>query len=289
MIAKFKEEIENFSDKKIVIAFAEFSFKFPENTLHPCLCVKDAKYGLISPLEGRTVATIAEVHLALYMGAEIKYIDAFVISSSSERFLFRNHLQLLIDKRNEAKRNKNKLLDQLYKLYVNTLYGKVAQGINPKNSFDIRDGGTKELGRSAVTQPFLASMITGTLRTGLSALLVAIDELNAEGHDYLIISATTDGILYRVTSKEGIKFKDSIQEEFQDNVKVSLSIGDKVFKQFKDVDPILYAKLQEFPVLRLIQHSRKLSNYDEFLEIKHAVNKVLNIKTRGQIGAYNEK
>jgi len=288
MIARFKKEVKNFNDTSIIIAIAEIMFEFPENTLHPCLCIKDVRYGLISPLEGRTVATIAEIHLAIHMGAKITYIEAFVIDSL-HGLLFKDHVKFLIDKRDEAKANKDKLLDQLYKLYVNTLYGKTAQGLIPKNSFDIRDGGTKELGKSAVTQAFIASMITGTLRAGLSALIVATDELNAEGHDYLVISATTDGMLYRTTSKSGIVFKDCIKDEFQNDVKGALSIGDKVFKQFKDVDPILYNKLQEFPVLRLIQNSRELLGKDEFLEIKHAVNKVLNIKTRGQIGAYNEK
>jgi len=288
MIARFKKAIENFNDRTIVIAIAEVIFKFPENTLHPCLCVKDPKYGLISPLEGRTVSTIAEIHLAIYMGAEITYIEAFVVEATND-LLFMTHVKFLIDKRDKAKKDKDKLLDQLYKLYVNTLYGKTAQGINPKNSFNIRDCGTKELGKSAVTQPFIASMITGTLRAGLSALIVATDELNAEGHDYLVISATTDGMLYRVTSKSDIKFKDCLKGEFQDDIKVALNMGDKVFKEFKDVDPILYNKLQDFPVLRLIQNSRKVLEQDQFLEIKHSVNKVLNIKTRGQIGAYNEK
>jgi len=288
MISKFKKAIENFNDITLTIAFAEIIFKFPKNTLYPCLSIKDPKYGLISPLEGRTVSTIAEIHLALYMGAEITYIEAFVVDSM-EGLLFMSHIKLLIDKRDEAKRNNNKLLDQLYKLYINTLYGKVSQGINPKNSFDIRDSGTKELGKSTVTQPFIASMITGTLRAGLSALIVAINELNADGHDYLIISVTTDGMLYRVTSKSEIKFKDCLKDEFQSDIKESLNMGDKIFKHFKDVDPILYNKLQEFPVLRLIQNSRKMLGKDEFLEIKHSVNKVLNIKTRGQIGAYNEK
>ena len=285
MIAKFKKLVEEFDGTSLPIAVADIAFKFPEGVKFPNLCVKHDRYGLINPMEGRTVATISEVQLALYLGAEITYYDAFVVQTI-DQYIFRDHLKGLIDKRNQAKKEGNELLQQLYKLYANTLYGKVAQGINPKKSFDIRSGGTKVIGKSSVTQAYFAALITGTLRAALSSLLVAVDELNKDGHDYLVISVTTDGMLYRVTSKSGIKFKDVLKEEYQDNVLGSLETGGDIFKAFKDVDPILYNKLQEFPALRLLQHSRKEWGYDEYIEIKHAVNEVLNIKTRGQIGAY---
>ena len=288
MIKRFKQAIDAFDGTSLPIAFADIEFVFPKDTLYPNLCVKDIKYGLINPLEGRTVATLPEVHLALYLGAKISYYEAFLIEPN-EGYIFREHLKALIDDRNKAKKEGNELMQQLLKLYVNTLYGKVAQGINPKKGFDLRDERTKEIGTSPITQAYFASMITGTLRAGLSALLIAIDELNHEGYDYLAISATTDGILYRVNSKSGIEFKDSLKEEYQDNVLASLSQGGNIFKTFQDVDPILFNKIQEFPVLRLLQYSRKAWGYNEFIEIKHAVNKVLNIKTRGQIGAYYEK
>lgn len=288
MIAEFKKMIEGSDSTSLPIAFADIAFIFPKDTPFPNLCVKHEKFGLINPLKGRTVATIAEVQLALYLGAEITYFDAFVIKTT-DQYIFRDHLKSLIDARNQAKKEGDELKQQLYKLYVNTLYGKVAQGINPKKSFDIRGEGTKEIGKSSVTQPYFAAMITGTLRAALSALLVALDELNKEGHDYLAISATTDGMLYRVTSKSGIAFKDSLKSEYQSSIVKTLEQGGDIFRPFKEVDPLLYAKLQTFPVLRLLEHSRKAWGYNEYIEIKHAVNEVLNIKTRGQIGAYCEQ
>jgi len=289
MIDEFAKVLAAYDGTSLPIAFADVVFRFPENTLFPNLCIKDERYGLIQPLEGRTVATLPEIDLALYLGAEITYNEAFVIELQNA-FIFRDHLKSLIDQRNNAKKEGNELMQQLLKLYVNTLYGKVAQGINPKNSFDIREeSGTKEIGTSCVTQPYFAAMVTGTLRAALSSLLVAIDELNQMGHDYLPISATTDGILYRVTSKSGTAFIDCFKDAYKEDPYKTLQKGGDIFKAFKDVDPILYAKCQSFPTLQLLRHSRSVWGYDEYLEIKHAVNHVLNIKTRGQIGVYDEE
>ncbi len=288
MIEKFKEKLEMFNGCRLPIAFADITFKFPSNTLYPNLCVHHAKYGLLNPLEGRTVATIAEIDLALYLGVSLEYHEAFVVESlNNGTHVFREHLRGLIDARNKAKKAGDELLQQMLKLYVNTLYGKLAQGINPKKSFDLRDGDTKELGTSSITQPFFAAMITGTLRAGLSALLVAMDELNQEGHSYFPISATTDGILYQVGDKHGVEFEQCLKSLAEDSIVDMLKHGGDIFKTFAEADPVLCKKLQEFPVLRLLELSRKAWGYDEYIEIKHAVNEVLNIKTRGQIGAYN--
>ena len=287
MIEEFKKALETFDGTRLPIAFADVTFKFPDDTLYPNLCVHHVKYGLLNPLEGRTVATIAEIELAVYLGVSLEYHEAFVIESfDNDTYVFREHLRGLIDDRNKAKKEGNELLQQMLKLYVNTLYGKLAQGITPKKSFDLRNEGTKELGASPVTQPYFAAMTTGTLRAGLSALLVAMDESNKEGHSYVPISATTDGILYQVGDKAGVKFEQCLNPTTGDTVETLKSGGD-IFKTFAEADPVLYKKLQAFPVLRLLELSRKAWGYDEYIEIKHAVNEVLNIKTRGQIGAYS--
>ncbi len=287
MIDKIKKAVADFDGSKLVVGFADIEFSFPDDTLHPSLSVRDAKYGLVQPLEGRTVSTIPEINLAIRQGAEIKYIEAFVVESL-DGFIFRDAMKHLIDKRNQAKIDKDKLRDGLYKLVANTLYGKTGQGINPKSGFDLRQTGAFTSGFSAVSQAYFATMITGGLRASLASLLVAMDELNTQGHDYLTISATTDGVLYKTSSKNDPAFHDCLQDTFHDDIYKALESGDKIFKKFEDVDPILYQKLLEFPALVLLKNARKAWDEDEFIEIKHAVNSVYNIKTRGQIGAYSE-
>lgn len=288
MIDVFKKELANYDGTRLPIAFADVTFTFPSDTLYPNLCVKHDKYGLLNPLEGRTVATLPEIELALYLGVELTYHEAFVVQSlNNGQYVFREHLKGLIFARSEAKKSHNELLQQMLKLYVNTLYGKVAQGITPKNSFDLRSSDSKPLGVSRITQPFFASLITGTLRAGLSALLIAMDELNKEGHDYVPISATTDGVLYQVGDKNGVKFEQCLKPEYRSDILKALDSGTDIFTSFKESDPVLYNKLKSFPVLNLLELSRQAWGSDEYLEIKHAVNEVLNIKTRGQIGAYH--
>jgi len=287
MINKFKEKVLEFDGTELVIAVADVSFEFLEHTLYPNLCIRHKDYGLISPLSGRTIATLPEIHLALRMSCKITYHEAFVIDSKDE-FVYSKHLKKLIDDRNQAKKDGNKLMDQSLKLFVNTLYGKVAQGISIKKGHDLRLEGTKDLKPSAISQAYFATMITGVLRAALSSLLVAIAELNKGAYNYLPISATTDGMLYGVAPECEIDFKDVVRDEFHDDIFSAIESGENVFKPFAEVDPVLFNKLQEFPVLRMLQQSRASWGYDEFIEIKHAVNEVLNVKTRGQAGAYRE-
>jgi len=104
MIKEFKKALETFDGTRLPIAFADVTFKFPADILYPPLCVHHAKYGLLNPLEGRTVATIAEIELALYLGVSLEYHEAFVIESlANGRYVFREHLRGLIDDRNKAK------------------------------------------------------------------------------------------------------------------------------------------------------------------------------------------
>lgn len=287
MIKKFQEMVSSFDGSELNIGAADVWFEFPQETTYPNLCVHHNEYGLVSPLRGRTLAIIPEINLSLRMGCKIIYYDAFVIDSKDE-FVFRGHLKELIDNRNKAKKNGNKLMDQMLKLYVNTLYGKVAQGISVKKGFDLRLEGAKELGTCPISQAYFATMITGTLRAALSSLLVAIDELNRDGYKYLPVSATTDGMLYGVAPECGIDFTNVVRDEFHSDIFNAIQSGGDIFKPFAEVDPVLFAKLQEFPVLRMLQQSRASWGYDEFIEIKHAANEVLNVKTRGQIGAYRE-
>ena len=68
MIEEFEEELDSFNGTTLPIAIADVEFEFLPNTPYPNLCVMHHEYGLITPLIGRTVATITEIHLALRIG-----------------------------------------------------------------------------------------------------------------------------------------------------------------------------------------------------------------------------
>ncbi|MDD2699374.1 MAG: DNA polymerase [Arcobacteraceae bacterium] len=303
MIDRFKELLTNYpNDTHLRIAVADISFKFPSDCRYPNLSVKIDSFGLINPLEGRTVSTLCEIYLANYLKAEIIYHDAVVIEDykipdkyfvesdeDEKEFVFRTHLKRLFNLRNNAKKEDNELLQQLYKTYSNGLYGKLAQGISDRKMFNTREGGTKRLPKSSITNPFYASMTTGLIRAALSELLVALDELIQEGHNYKIISATTDGILYGID--ESILTLDDVIDTTHPKYhykssEEALRNGYKRFNPFEKVDSVLAKKIEKFPSLQLLKLSHEAWKDYEYIEIKHTANEILNIKTRGQVGFY---
>lgn len=303
MIEKFKILVDNFLlDTHLRIALADVDFSFPPDCKYPNLSVRIEGFGLINPLEGRTVATLPEIRLAKYLGAEIIYHEAIVLvdydlpiditeDREEKSYVFRTHLRNLFNLRSTAKKNNQELLQQLYKTYSNSIYGKVAQGIAPKSSYNTREGGTKKLPKSSITNSYYASMITGLIRAALSELLVAIDELINEGYNYKIISATTDGLIYGV-DENVLKIEDvldTVNESYTySTVYEALSNNYKKFKPFEVVDPILTKKIKDFPSLQLLKLSHEAWDDFEYIEIKHIANRILNFKTRGQVGFYKD-
>lgn len=301
MIEEFKNLVNNYpKDKHLRLALADISFKFPSDCKYPNLSVRIDGFGLINPLEGRTVSTLSEIWLAIYLRAEIIYHEAVIIEDyelpkdviedrDDKSYAFRPHLRNLFNLRNEAKKNNEELLQQLYKTYSNSIYGKLAQGIAEKSTFNTREGGTKRLPKSSITNSYYASMTTGLIRAALSELLVAIDELIQEGHNYKIISATTDGLLYGIDESK-VSVADTLDMKHKSytyqTVGQALADGYKRFKPFEIVDPVLAKKIEKFPSLQLLKLSHEAWNDPEYIEIKHVANKVLNIKTRGQVGFY---
>lgn len=301
MIEKFKELVTNYpKDTHLRIALADINFRFPSDCKYPNLSNRIDGFGLINPLEGRTVATLPEIWLAIYLRAEIIYHEAVIIEDyelpedvtedrDDKSYAFRTHLRNLYNLRNEAKKNNEELLQQLYKTYSNSIYGKLAQGIAEKSTFNTREGGTKRLAKSSITNSYYASMTTGLIRAALSELLIAIDELIQEGHNYKIISATTDGLLYGI-DENVVSVSDTLDIKHKSytyqTVGQALADDYKRFNPFEMVDPVLAKRIEKFPSLQLLKLSHEAWNDPEYIEIKHVANKVLNIKTRGQVGFY---
>ena len=175
--------------------------------------------------------------------------------------------------------------------YSNSLYGKLAQGIQKKSSFNSRDGATKQLPKSNITNSYYASMTTGLIRAALSCVIVAIQELIDKGHNYIIISATTDGCLYGVDENK-LSVADTLNMDDKrysyDSPIEALKDGYKKFNAFEEVDPLLAEKLKKFPSLHLLKLSHEAWEDEQYIEVKHVANRLLNFKTRGQVGFYEE-
>jgi hypothetical protein len=315
-----------------IVGFVDVEFVFPSEVMYPCLPVKHDKYGLIYPLEGKTLATASEVVLAMQIIKEARSIvqqsveykklaEAFAAAMNNDEkksiqvaierrlgyikalrsvelipyqsdnnpdLLLKRYFKTKIEKRNAYKalvkstsddneKNLANLKDKLLKEFVNTLYGKTAQAVNPKNVFDIGTGKSVPLKYSTMTAPYVASTTTGIVRAALSALIYAIESYNRQHPDQkpiILISATTDGALFGVPT---------------DTIIGDIDLKNINAQKFEKMLPEFSASLEAYYPMKLLKEARFSVANDSYLEMKHFATEIHSIKTRGQIGFVQTK
>ena len=199
----------------------------------------------------------------------------------------------MIDARTNAKKNNNQLLQLIYKDMVNGLYGKTSQGIRNRKTFVIGEGESKPLPPSIITNPYMASITTGTVRAAMSSIIDCMSKME----DYEIISATTDGVLYKTKGSKSYKLKTDllfnkkiINKKYDGSIESALKSGnDDYINSFESIDKELYDELLTYPSIRLLKLSREILGYKVFIEVKNVATRVMSIKTRLQIGYYKYK
>jgi hypothetical protein len=95
-----------------------------------------------------------------------------------------------------AANGKGSMLERMWKEIGNSLYGKLAQGLQKKRVFDTRAADMKALDPSKITQPYLAAYTTSLVRAVLGECIAALP------HDKMVISATTDGFITSASEDE---------------------------------------------------------------------------------------
>ena len=177
--------------------FGNFKFKFPESVKYPCIPVK-AEGNLIYPMSYEdsdgVYACGPEIYLALCLGAEVTAVRAVkgkyrLNKDNTVSYSLRAVVKDFINDRNLAKKTfgEDSLAETLLKTAVNSLYGKTAQDIIEKETWDAYRQQMVNIGGSAMTSPAHASIITAGVR---ACLLAAMNELNTLG--YRVFSVTTD-------------------------------------------------------------------------------------------------
>ncbi|CDT33793.1 putative DNA-directed DNA polymerase [Vibrio coralliirubri] len=192
-----------FGDK---CALAWVEFKFPENTRFPSLAVR-SEYGLIFPLSGETHCTGHELEVAYNQGVEITIKQAFVVPWKNDERIFESFMKWGRERRKSFV--KGSFDEKLTKEMLNSCYGKLAQSLRPKNSFDIQAGYSKQLPPSTLTNPFFAAYTTGLARALLGEQLHSIPD------DKVVVSVTTDGFLTNAELDE-IDLSGSICQRFRE-------------------------------------------------------------------------
>jgi len=173
--------------------FGLVDFEFPQDTAYPCLPIKDREgRGLIFVKSGRTYASAPELYLALKLGAKIKWVQGGIQVGTTGRYDMKTALTDLLIKRAEAKQiyGKGSVQETKMKELINSVYGKMAQGLEKKRSYSTRSDSVKDMPLSSITQPLIAAMITSIVRATVTAAMCQLNDLN-----YRIASVTTDGFL----------------------------------------------------------------------------------------------
>lgn len=282
--------------------FAKIRFKFPPETLFPCLPVRHKAFGLLYVLEGETVATAAEIMLAIEAGAEIKALTTVeypVLLSANDGQpvrLFFDHLKILNEKRESYKPGKpeaSPVMEKLLKEFTNSFYGKLAQAINASRVYRPATNERGPLGESSVTEACTASLTTSLARAALSATLLGVERFNRGkplSEQITVISATTDGLLIGLPVPENF----TVTEDYYDTnpLKLKNQVGKElpqILERFGCSG--LLDEIDRFLPISQMRNSRKsitlkddLTSSNEILEIKHIADDIISIKTRGQIG-----
>lgn len=185
------------------------SFEFPEDVKHPCICVMDDGLPVYprtfkgcddgSGLHGVYCAG-PELYLALRLGAKIHCEKLIVcnprvrdIDTGDTSFSMLDTMKYLVRDRTIAKEiyGKKSLEELTIKTIAVSTYGKIAQNVIPKHTWSARTDAMETIGRSPITNPVAASMITSIIR---AALLAAQNELSSV-YRFRTFSVTTDGFI----------------------------------------------------------------------------------------------
>ena len=170
---------------------ALLKFSFPEHVRLPCLPVR-GENSLIFPLQGVSMATAPEIELAIRLGARMRILnDIAYIMPMKEARPFELLSQLVTNRRAEleALHGEDSAPEKMIKTIGNSAYGKLAQGLRRRRVFNTRAAMMAEIPASRITNPYMASHVTGLIRAVLAEIL------NAIPREYEIVSATTDGFI----------------------------------------------------------------------------------------------
>lgn len=284
--------------------FASVRFAEPLDVEFTCLPIKKHPFGLVYIREGETVVPAVELVMAVNAGVKVEVLWSVELpverdAAGKVQLLFFDHLKHLVQERVEAKKNAehspvDAAKEQLLKETINAFYGKSAQGLNFRRVYNPSTGEFFPLTESEITEASVAALVTAQVRAALASTLLAIQQYNRSRPDerpIVVVSATTDGLLMGIPCEPGFSVVD---DYFTHPTEEELAAG-KPPKMKKGVDvrsflrrfgheELLDLFYQYSPLQNLRQMRIKLTGNDDFLEIKHLADRIVGVKTRGQIG-----
>ena len=177
-----------------ILGFAYAEIEFPESVRYPTVAFRAGTKGLYFTHKGTDYVTAAEIDLALRLGADVNILTGCIIPWKNDNRFFEPVIKDLRQKRQQFPKKSTE--NEMYKLIMNSIYGKTGQGLSGANSFNTVSGESKKIPPSDITNPFFASHITGLIRAVLGELLNNLPE------DVKLINAITDGFLSTIKIKD---------------------------------------------------------------------------------------
>lgn len=173
---------------------AYITFEFPKDVKFPCIPVS-ADGNLVFPRTSDGVdgvfASGPEIYLALKMGAKVFCKRGYFLNTRGTKSLA-VAVKDLVNDRALAKdfEGKGSLNELLLKTMVCSGYGKIAQNVVNKSTWNAYTDEMQNIGASVITNPVHATMTTSLVRC---VVISALEELHRAG--FVGYSCTTDGFI----------------------------------------------------------------------------------------------
>ncbi len=176
--------------------FCLIDFEFPKSVKYPCIAIHNGG-SIIFPRKAQAVyASGPSMYLALKLGAKIHirygYVARILFKGMGPSMSLRVACRQMVADRAIAKKTygKGSIEELLIKLFVNGSYGKIAQNVIEKHTWDGWNQEMDDIGCSSITSPERAALITDIVRC---MLIGTMNQLSDRG--FRTFSVTTDGFI----------------------------------------------------------------------------------------------
>ena len=176
--------------------FCLIDFEFPESVKYPCIAIHN-RGSIIFPRKAEAVyASGPSMFLALRLGAKVHvrygYVARILFKGVEPSMSLRIACRQMVSDRAIARETygKGSIEEKLLKLFVNGGYGKIAQNVIEKHTWDAWREEMEDIGCSSITSPERAALITDIVRC---MLIGTMNQLSERG--LRTFSVTTDGFI----------------------------------------------------------------------------------------------
>jgi hypothetical protein len=207
----YNKTVEKFDDYDFIYNYIVLyvDFTFPSDTKYPCIPTRVDNDVDIYPLRGSSVITGSEYLVAKMMGCRLYVRDGVMIpfkrthkaEDKKSKMLYETPFRGIMKDLQYKRRQypKKTFYNYLYKEIGNSIYGQAAMGLSGKKVFDIKTKSFVRLSGDFLSNPVIASYITGFTRALVGECLSNISHLNGR-----VVSTTTDGFITDVKDLEAL-------------------------------------------------------------------------------------